>query len=86
MWDFELVLKRIPIGGWKVIYRVDQRWVKNNRDLENTVYCSFQSHFQFSRLMILCFVDTQYLLALAFADNSIWGIDTFARFVAIANP
>ena len=36
--DIELVLKRIPSGGWKVIYRLDQRWVKNNRDPENIVY------------------------------------------------
>ena len=36
--DIELVIKRIPSGGWKVIYRVDQRWVKNNRDPENIVY------------------------------------------------
>lgn len=35
--DIDLVLKRIPSGGWKVIYRIDQRWVKNNRDPENTV-------------------------------------------------
>lgn len=37
MQDIDLVLKRIPSGGWKVIYRIDQRWVKNNRDPENTV-------------------------------------------------
>ncbi len=38
---------RIPEGGWKPIYRVDQRWVKNNRDPENTTYAlSFLSMFR----------------------------------------
>lgn len=52
--DIELVLIRILSGGWKVIYRVDQRWVKNNRDPENTVYGPFQSHLRSSKLTILC--------------------------------
>ena len=75
-----------------MIYRVDQRWVKNNRDPENTVYGPFQSHLPSSKLTILClgrygastsqlgtllYDDTQYLLALALADNAIWGIETF---------
>ncbi len=33
------MLKRMPGGSSKVIYRVDQRWVKNNRDPEYIVYC-----------------------------------------------
>lgn len=42
--DIEFVFKRIPSGEWKVIYRLDQRWVKNNRDPEITVYKSYLSH------------------------------------------
>ena len=58
----------------------------------STVYGPFQPHLEFSRLTVLRFDrygastsqhgtllydDTQYLLALALADNAIWGIDTF---------
>jgi hypothetical protein len=25
-------------GSWELIYKLDQRWVKNNRDPENIVY------------------------------------------------
>jgi hypothetical protein len=70
--DINLVLKRIPSGGWKVIYRIDQRWVKNNRDPENTVYGASTS--QHGKLL---YDDTQYLLALALADHAIFGIDSF---------
>lgn len=34
--DLELVLLRTTVG-WKSVYRIDQRWVKNNRDPENIV-------------------------------------------------
>lgn len=27
--DVELVLQRTPVGRWRLIYRIDQRWVKN---------------------------------------------------------
>ena len=37
--NIEVVLIRVP-EDWKMIYRIDQRWVKNNRDPENTVYYS----------------------------------------------
>jgi Protein of unknown function (DUF3435) len=30
--DVEPVLQRTPTGRWRLIYRIDQRWVKNNRD------------------------------------------------------
>lgn len=33
--DIELVLKRVDPGGWRLIYQIKQRWVKNNRDPEN---------------------------------------------------
>ena len=29
--DIELVLQRTPGAPWKCIYKIDQRWVKNNR-------------------------------------------------------
>jgi hypothetical protein len=36
--DVHLALQRVGDGdGWKLIYRLDQRWVKNNRDPENIV-------------------------------------------------
>ena len=36
--DIDLVMKRHPGGGWTLIYKIDQRWVKNNRDPENIWY------------------------------------------------
>jgi hypothetical protein len=32
------VLQRAPDRPWRLIYRIDQRWVKNNRDPENIWY------------------------------------------------
>ena len=73
-----------------MIYRVDQRWVKNNRDPENTVYGpslfrlplplltkSYAHRYGASTGQhgTLLYDDTQYLLALALADNAICGID-----------
>lgn len=29
---------RVSSGGWKVVYNLSERWVKNNRDPENIVY------------------------------------------------
>ena len=34
--DIDLVLQRVDSGGWRLIYQVKQRWVKNNRDPTNT--------------------------------------------------
>jgi hypothetical protein len=36
--DVTLVLQRAPDRPWRLIYRIDQRWVKNNRDPENIWY------------------------------------------------
>jgi hypothetical protein len=33
--DIDLVLQRVNTGGWRLIYQVNQRWVKNNRDPKN---------------------------------------------------
>lgn len=32
------MLQRVEGRSWRLIYRLDQRWVKNNRDPENVVY------------------------------------------------
>jgi hypothetical protein len=36
--DIDLVLQRVDTGGWRLIYQVKQRWVKNNRDPKNIQY------------------------------------------------
>lgn len=41
--DLTLVLQRVVGRSWRLIYRLDQRWVKNNRDPENVVYVSCRS-------------------------------------------
>ena len=33
-----LVLQRVSGRSWRLIYKIDQRWVKNNRDPDNIVY------------------------------------------------
>lgn len=33
--DIDLVLQRVDNGGWRLIYQVKQRWIKNNRDPKN---------------------------------------------------
>ena len=32
------MLQRVEGRSWRLIYRLDQRWVKNKRDPENVVY------------------------------------------------
>lgn len=64
-----------------MIYRIDQRWVKNNRDPENTVYGASTS--QHGKLL---YDDTQYLLALALADKAFWGIDSVEDFWQLQIP
>jgi len=36
--DVTLLLQRAPDRPWRLIYRIDQRWVKNNREPENIWY------------------------------------------------
>ena len=51
--DVEMVLIRVQTG-WKLIYRIDQRWVKNNSDPENTVYVlSEYSHYMMTNASAL---------------------------------
>ncbi|KAL8706139.1 MAG: hypothetical protein Q9201_000774 [Fulgogasparrea decipioides] len=72
--DVELVLRRIPDSGWKVMYRLDQRWVKNNRDPENIVYTPSLSPLV--GIPTDKTLSLKYLLALALADNAIYGIES----------
>ena len=34
------MLQRTFTGRWRLFYRIDQRWVKNNRDPKNVVFCT----------------------------------------------
>ncbi|KAI9767334.1 MAG: hypothetical protein M1840_005743 [Geoglossum simile] len=92
LFDIEVVLLRVP-NGWKVIYQINQRWVKNNRDPENITYfllkklSSSTSHLTLTRYGAstsehekLIFDDTQYLLALAFPDKAFYEINSFKEF------
>ena len=36
--DIEIVMIRTDNASWKIIYEIEQRWVKNNRDPENIRY------------------------------------------------
>ena len=57
----------------QLIYKIDQRWVKNNRDPENIVFgTALQEHNQ------LIYDDTAFLLSIAFADKALFGFDTLA--------
>ena len=83
-----------------MIYRIDQRWIKNNRDSENTVYYSLHIRDDPSLTILhsyrygastsqhgkLLYDDTQYLLALAFADKAFWGIDSPKDFWQLQIP
>ena len=51
------------------MYRLDQRWVKNNRDPENTTYGASTSQHS-----VPLFDDTQFLLVMALADKALFGI------------
>lgn len=86
-------MQRVLDGGWQVIYNLSERWVKDDRDPENVVYesicytvehqlttgaldrynCSTSQHLK------LLHDDTQYLLAMAFADKALYGIESPAE-------
>ncbi|KAI9764073.1 MAG: hypothetical protein M1840_008877 [Geoglossum simile] len=78
--DIEVVLLRTD-DSWKVIYQIDQRWVKNNSDPENITYGAFTS--QHAKLI---FDDTQYLLALTFANKAFYDIDSPEKFWQLQIP
>jgi Protein of unknown function (DUF3435) len=69
--DVDLVLQRLPSGGWRLIYNVSQRWVKNNRNPENIVSNSAgKEHEKF------IYNDAAFLLAMAIADGVLFGYET----------
>ena len=72
--DVELVLQRTSKASWKCIYKIDQRWVKNNRDPENVVFgTALQEHDKF------IYDDVSLLLAMVFADKALFGFDSLAN-------
>jgi hypothetical protein len=72
--DITMVLQRAQGSPWKVIYNIDQRSVKNNRDAENTVFgAMLQEHGKF------VYDDASFLLTMAFADRVLFGYATFAE-------
>ena len=95
---FEVVLIRIP-RGWKVIYRIDQRWVKNNRGPENTVYCFLQLYYDASAdhtllLRIWCIYESTQQAAIrrypistgfSFRRQGFLGYRFFQGFLAVTN-
>lgn len=71
--DVDLVLQRTSTGRWRLIYKIDQRWVKNNRDPENIVFgTAGREHDRF------IYDDSAFLLTMAMADKALFGYETFA--------
>ncbi|KAN0069234.1 Protein of unknown function (DUF3435) domain containing protein [Elaphomyces granulatus] len=72
--DVTLVLQRASGRSWRLIYRVDQRWVKNNRDPENIALFSFGAAAKdHGRLF---YNDAGFLLAMAIADDALFGYES----------
>jgi hypothetical protein len=67
------VLQRVPSGGWRLIYNLSQRWVKNNRDPENTVFNSARKEYT-----KFIYNDAAFLLAMAIADGALFGYETLS--------
>ena len=65
-----LVLQRTAGTGGKCVYRLDQRWVKNNRDLENIVFSTVLYEYD-----LFIYDNASFLLTMAFADKALWGYD-----------
>lgn len=42
--DVDLILQRekdsVDDRDWRLVYKIDQRWVKNNRDPDNVTYAN----------------------------------------------
>ena len=72
--DVELVLQWTPTCRWRLIYRIDQRWVKkNNRDPENIVFgTAGREHDKF------IYDDAAFLFNMAMVDRALFGYETFA--------
>ena len=71
--DIELVLQRTSAERWRLIYKIDQRWVKNNRDPENIVFgTAGREHTKF------VYDDAAFLLSMAILDKALYGYETLA--------
>lgn len=47
--DIDIILQRTDASGWRLIYEIKPRWVKNNRDPEDIV-CDGHVAFTFFQL------------------------------------
>jgi hypothetical protein len=54
-------------------YKLDQRWVKNNRDPENIVFGTAGREHD-----LFIYDDTAFLLSMAIADQALFGYETLA--------
>ena len=64
------MLQRITTDGWRLIYNIKQRWVKNNRDPENVVFSAVgKEHDK------LFYNDSAFFLAMAIADGALFGFE-----------
>ncbi|KIW11740.1 hypothetical protein PV08_09012 [Exophiala spinifera] len=75
--DVDLILQRVDGTedgrDWRLVYKVDQRYVKNNRDPENVTFgAAAKDHRR------LFYNDAGLLLQLAIADGALFGYDTLA--------
>jgi Protein of unknown function (DUF3435) len=69
--DVDIVLQRISTDGWRLIYNIKQRWVKNNRDPKNIVCGAIgKEHDKF------VYIDAAFLLAMAIADGAFLGFES----------
>ena len=82
---------RVLNDDWKVIYNLNERWMKNNRDSENIVYesrslCFCMRTDNYSLKKYKCFTnhhekllhnDIQFLLIMTFADEALYDIKSF---------
>ena len=71
--DVDLVLQSTSASRWRLIYKIDQRWVKNNRDPENIVFGTAGREHD-----LFIYDDSAFLLTIAMADGALFGYDTFA--------
>ncbi|KAI9765370.1 MAG: hypothetical protein M1840_007450 [Geoglossum simile] len=69
--DLELVMKHLPGGGWTLIYKIDQCWVKNNCDPDNISFgATGREHAK------LLYNDGALLLVMAIADEALFSFNS----------
>lgn len=69
--DIDIVLQRVSSGGGRLIYNINQRWVKNKRDTEKVVFGAAGKEHDMS-----VYNDAAFLLAMAIADDVLFGFDS----------